>query len=997
MSSPDNKRFKFDVFLSFRGTDTRRNFTDHLFAALTRKGIFAFRDDEELERGEAISDQLLKAIEDSRSAVVVLSPNYASSPWCLDELVKILECKKASEMMVFPIFYNVEPSHVRYQKGSFEDAFKNFEDKQRIDTARLQKWREALKEVADLSGFSSMNTHEATFIEDIVNRLFRILGNRFSGIPSELVGVEARLQIVEEALDIKLDGSRSVGIAGMGGSGKTTLARVVYERMLHLFDAGSFLSDVREVSKNSVGLVNLQKQLLRETIGKKEIKPYTKEDGVAIIRSRLQHRKILVVLDDVDDIEQASHLVGDLSWFGPGSRIIITSRDKHLLNNVDYTYEVKLLDEGESLTLFRQFSFKKAPAGEEFESLSLKFCGYCSGLPLALKVLGSFLTGRRVEEWVSTLEELKDIPNMKISDILKISYNGLNDNQKKVFLYVACFFHGYMERNVADLVRYLQYYPEINMSVLKERSLIFNFNERVGMHDLLRELGKNIVLQESKAESGRQSLLWRLDDICNVLDDCTGTEAVEGLILDVPVVERQQHFLPENPNGLAKLTGLKLLMVRGWDMTCSEESKFLSNRIRVLCWDNYPFGLLPSGFRPSNLHCLALTSGLVRSLQGHNKIFAKLERLDLQYSKNLKDIPNLSNLPNLKFLILEGCAELVEVCSSGPHHASITCINLKGCASLTRLPEILEFPNLEFLSLGGCSRLDSFPEISPPMGKLNYLYLDGTAISELPPSIGFLIGLLIFTAANCHELRTLPDTFSDLEYLEHVNLSGCRSLERLPQNFGRLKRLRELHLDEKVIAELPPNFEFPGLEYFRTEGCSNFERFGEICSGMEKLNYLHTDGIAVAELPSSMKHLVSQVALFAQEGYPPERLANTLLTWQLFGVAGRSRLPLPNPRPFKRLGTLNPGGTSHSGVSRVVEPTPREAVRYQGMEDLFLRSRPRVKGVPTLSGGIENIRKLRPNEAGAEEIRRSAESHRNQLISVAGNLPAQLRRHNNRD
>jgi hypothetical protein len=87
----------YDVFLSFRGEDTRMNFTDHLYHALRQKGICTFRDDEELRRGEDISHGTFKAINESRIAVVVLSENYASSRWCLDELMEILECRETKE------------------------------------------------------------------------------------------------------------------------------------------------------------------------------------------------------------------------------------------------------------------------------------------------------------------------------------------------------------------------------------------------------------------------------------------------------------------------------------------------------------------------------------------------------------------------------------------------------------------------------------------------------------------------------------------------------------------------------------------------------------------------------------------------------------------------------------------------------------------------------------------------------------------------------------
>ncbi|WKA00148.1 hypothetical protein VitviT2T_018536 [Vitis vinifera] len=117
----------YDVFFSFKGEDTHYNFTDHLYSALGRRGIHTFRDDK-LRRGEAIAPELLKAIEESRSSVIVFSENYARSRWCLDELVKIMECHKYLGHAVFPIFYHVDPSHVRKQEGSFGEALAGYEE-----------------------------------------------------------------------------------------------------------------------------------------------------------------------------------------------------------------------------------------------------------------------------------------------------------------------------------------------------------------------------------------------------------------------------------------------------------------------------------------------------------------------------------------------------------------------------------------------------------------------------------------------------------------------------------------------------------------------------------------------------------------------------------------------------------------------------------------------------------------------------------------------------
>ena len=143
---------KYDAFLSFRGEDTRKSFTDHLYAALKNKGIYVFKDDKELEKGGSISPNLLEAIEESRISIIVLSKNYASSTWCLDELVKIVECKKRDNE-IFPIFYDVEPTAVRKQTTSFGEAFAKHEEVFRNNIEKVQKWRDALEVVANISGW----------------------------------------------------------------------------------------------------------------------------------------------------------------------------------------------------------------------------------------------------------------------------------------------------------------------------------------------------------------------------------------------------------------------------------------------------------------------------------------------------------------------------------------------------------------------------------------------------------------------------------------------------------------------------------------------------------------------------------------------------------------------------------------------------------------------------------------------------------------------------
>ena len=156
-SSSFTQRCNYDVFLSFRGEDTRNGFISNLNGFLRQKDINTFMDDE-LQRGEKISTELFETIESSKISIIVFSKNYATSTWCLDELVKILECKKKGQV-VFPVFYEVDPSEVRNQKGKFGEALAKHEESFKYDTDKVQRWRAALNESGNLSGWHYKNEY----------------------------------------------------------------------------------------------------------------------------------------------------------------------------------------------------------------------------------------------------------------------------------------------------------------------------------------------------------------------------------------------------------------------------------------------------------------------------------------------------------------------------------------------------------------------------------------------------------------------------------------------------------------------------------------------------------------------------------------------------------------------------------------------------------------------------------------------------------------------
>ncbi|CAL2229024.1 unnamed protein product [Prunus armeniaca] len=668
-SAPFTKSWKYHVVLSFRGEDTRHNFTDHLYSALCQQGINTFRDDDELIRGEEISSALFTAIEESKISVVVFSKNYASSKWCLDELVKILDCKKSKQQLVIPVFYKVNPSDVRNQRGGFGDALANMECKYKENMQKVNKWRAALSQVAALSGFT-LDEHqsESEFIQNIIEKISKhVLNTACLEVAEYPVGMQAQVQVMNELLDLGESDVRMVGVWGTGGIGKTTIAKAVYNSIAHKFKGCSFLANVRERSTSHEGSVGLQENLLSDIQRVKNLKVTNVDKGVTIIKEWLSRRKILLVLDDVDDMEQLHKLVGACDWFGAGSRIIITTRDKQLLtaHDVNLIHEVKILDDDKALELFCWHAFKTSePPLGDYMKLAERAIRYAQGLPLALKVLGSCLRGGSIDKWEHALDGFK---SKKIQDVLKVSYDTLDDIVKEVFLDIACFFKGKSRNYVIETLEACDLNPRYGIEVLIEKALIsVEHGDYIRMHDLLEEMGKDIVEQESPTEAGGRSRLWFHEDVEHVLTNNTGKKKIIGIMLNSP---KKDYEIFMDVDCFSKMKNLKIFM--NYNVCLSGDIGCLPNMLRVLDWYRCPLQSFPPNFRPKGLGLLNLPHSRIKQLWEGLKHFTKLTSLNLELSEFLTEIPDLSGSPNLRYLNASYCESLVEAAVNTGHFINV--------------------------------------------------------------------------------------------------------------------------------------------------------------------------------------------------------------------------------------------------------------------------------------------------------------------------------------
>ena len=252
--------------------------------------------------------------------------------------------------------------------------------------------------------------YESKVIQEIIRRICTELYNKFSSVYKDLVGMDSCVEeMLGSYLNEGLGGVRFVGICGMGGMGKTTLAQEIYRRISENFEASNFIANIREETKNK-GLVSLQEQLLSKILMESNIKIWNDFEGINVIRNALHNKKVFIVLDDVDGEEQLGALAGKRDWFGLGSRIIVTSRDSHLLIRcgVNDIYTAKGLCNNDALQLFSWGAFHKPYPEEDYVNLSKDFVNYAKGLPLALKVLGSLLFKKSIDEWKCVIEKLKD-------------------------------------------------------------------------------------------------------------------------------------------------------------------------------------------------------------------------------------------------------------------------------------------------------------------------------------------------------------------------------------------------------------------------------------------------------------------------------------------------------------------------------------------------------------------------------------------------------------
>ncbi|KAK8464557.1 hypothetical protein PHAVU_010G024351 [Phaseolus vulgaris] len=383
-----------------------------------------------------------------------------------------------------------------------------------------------------------------------------------------------------------------------------------------------------------------------------------------MIRERLSGKRVLIVLDDVPEFD-ASLVWKCVEWFSGGTVIIITTRDVDLprILQVDSVFRLKLMDEDESLELLSWHAFGEAKPKEEYNYLAKSVVSHCGGLPLALEVIGNCLYERTKEEWNSVLLKLEKIPLHDIQRKLKISFDGLrNEMEKDLFLDICCFFVGKGRSYVTKILNGCGVDADTGIRVLIESSLIkIKKNDKLGMHPLLQEMGREIISEISEEEFWMERRRLQFDDAEYVLTDNSDR-------WELPVKLRSAR---REPSRLLKLDG---------------NSEYISRKLRWISlqrsYSEYP----RDGLHLHDAIAIDIKHNDLRLLLKEPQVLRWLKVLNLSHSKYLIETPNFSGLSSLEQLILKDCPGLQEVHQSIGCLSNLTLLNLKDCTSLSNLP-----------------------------------------------------------------------------------------------------------------------------------------------------------------------------------------------------------------------------------------------------------------------------------------------------------------------
>ncbi|KAF3588666.1 hypothetical protein F2Q69_00032430, partial [Brassica cretica] len=723
---------------------------------------------------------------------------------------------------------------------------------------------------------------DAAMIEKIVTDVSNKLNDSTTSNDSDsLVGSETHVRKMKSLLSLESNEVRMVGIWGPAGIGKTTIARTLYKELASKFTHAAFIESIEgKFEQNHQDAhafkLHLQKQLLSETLNQKDIKV----DHLGVAKARLKGKKVLVFLDDVDELKQLQAMTGQTCWFGPQSRIITTTKDKKLLvaHEINHIYHVDFPSTSEALEILCLSAFRQNSPPSGFKDMAIEVTRLAGNLPLGLRVLGAYLLGMSRDQWIHALPRLRTSLDGEIEKVLRFSYDALCEDVQELFLHIACFFNGSCIDDLVECLAESRLNVKYGLQVLYDKCFISELERGCFVvHNLMEQLANEIVRKQSVSDPGKRQFLVDAQDICDVLEEKAGTETIRGIDFDLSEVKRKLVIDERAFEGMHRLQFLRFQkrgLYENTKLLLPQGLNFRANKLKFLEWYRFPLTCFPREFQPRRLVKLKMEESRLEKLWKRPIPLPCLKLMELSNSDYLKELPDLSNATNLKVLRALWCPSLSEISSSIGKCTSLQELHLAGCSKLIAIPSSIgnainlktlnvqicyrldEIPSsiwslkkLKNLLIAGCpklrlgSRLRSFPDVS---GNITEFNMSNTAREGFPSSIMAFSCLRKLSTMTAESFKMFPDIPDTIEELLLYNAG----IEEIPLSIKNLSRLTKLSMPScKNLKVLPTNVNLQSLSSLDLSSCTQLRTFPEISTS---IRYLNLSDTAIEEVPSSI-------------------------------------------------------------------------------------------------------------------------------------------------
>ncbi|XP_059064192.1 disease resistance protein Roq1-like [Cryptomeria japonica] len=797
---PPNKRRKvsessrlYDVFINHRGPDVKNTLALQLYNFLQNLEIQAFLDSEEKELGVSFPSTIETAIRSAAVHIAIFSKGYAESPWCLAELVLMLQ----SSAKIIPVFNDVEPSALGHiEKGVYGKAFSEYESKKRY-TEKLEEWKQALQSISFIAGEKFNRDYEKMVLavqKEVQRRRFLHVAKYPVGL-SKLVEhferhcIDKLVQDFETQFEMNEQGevkSKIVGIFGMGGVGKTTLSKELFNRKRSDYSRSCFLFDVREAPVKK-DLHSLQMKLLRELFDERDRPSFSSvEDGTSCLSNHFTgsgNPNFLIVLDDINHQEQLDALlVSDELNNSSNSLVIVTTRDVGVLINAGITvgYHLKGMDTDDAKELFCWHAFSQPYPSSGYEKLVDLFVDVCGGLPLSLQVLGKHVHGEDQKFWELELNKVTKTLPQDIHKRLRISIEMLDNEEKQIFMDVACFFIGELTKDAIRAWEGSGWSAQHALLRLKNKCLVeeikdYKFRGQfedlfedsreemlvLRMHDHLRDLGR-----EMADELSHPRRLWRSQHLQSLK-----SKGYENILTkanfrclhsfsDASMGFTIKYFLEESDNIVETSTALLWLELNYWTHTLPS---------------------IPPWIPLQNLQYLQIRGGGLESLwQNDVQVPFQFKELRIYHQWELKKL-SLGFLRFLEEITIHDCKNLKSVTGISDLRKLVE-LNI-GLSGLSKLVE---------LNINSCQKVEELCLVQ--LSRLEFCLISD------------LLTLKRFEVKGCKNLVTINGIFWNPVKL---NIYGCPKLEKIPDivKLHSLERMQLLYCSNETIRNCILNME----------------------------------------------------------------------------------------------------------------------------------------------------------------------------------------------